>query len=327
MKSTRNEEPSQLLTTPLYTPNSELARIDRALFSEKHHISVTGASQTLFTFLSSALPHIEPATWPVRAEFGGLYVNGRRTSSDQPLPERGVIEYYEPRYDYTKPEQFYPQFTSELIVYEDEYMAVLFKPAGLPTHPNKEQTTYSLRTYAERHYKRSVHLPSRLDTGTAGLVPMSINLKMHQPLQRLFERRLVKKRYLCAIEGEELHTPVRIDCGIGRSALHSLLREARNDAPHRAITEITPVQKTEGAKSGHVFLLAAPITGRTHQIRVHCASFLGPIVGDHFYGGPEASELHLMCIELSFFHPFHKEETTVGVPAELIPEWARSAAL
>ncbi|MGA1192332.1 MAG: RluA family pseudouridine synthase [Bdellovibrionota bacterium] len=327
MKSTRNEEPSQLLTTPLYTPNSELARIDRALFSEKHRISVTGTSQTLFTFLSSALPHIEPATWPMRAEFGGLYVNGRRTSSDQALPDRAVIEYYEPRYDYTKPEYFYPQFTPDLIVYEDEYMAVLFKPAGLPTHPNKEQTTYSLRTYAERHYKRSVHLPSRLDTGTAGLVPMSINLKMHQPLQRLFERRLVKKRYLCAIEGDAFNTPLRIDCGIGRSTLHSVLREARNDTSHRAITEITPVQKTEGAKTDHVFLLAAPITGRTHQIRVHCASFLGPIVGDHFYGGPQASELHLMCIELSFFHPFRKEETTVRVPTQLIPQWARSAAL
>jgi 23S rRNA pseudouridine1911/1915/1917 synthase len=325
MKSIRRKKPSTLLTQPLYRPRSELTHVEGALYSSKHRITAQSDSPTLFSLLSSTLPHISADSWRERANFGGLYVNGSRVVTDQAIPAHSIVEYYEPRYDYCHAEDFYPSFNSELIAYEDEYVAILFKPAGLPTHPNKEQTRFSLKTYAEKHYKRSVHLPSRLDTATAGLVPMSINLKMHQPLQRLFERRLVKKSYLCAIQSDTpLQSPVRIDCGIGRNALHPVLREAKEDSPSRAITDIAPMTSSN-SKQSISYLLAMPITGRTHQIRVHCASFLGPIVGDKFYGGIPSDELHLMCIELSFFHPFQKNEITVRVPQRLIPGWAQPA--
>ncbi|MCB0330980.1 MAG: RluA family pseudouridine synthase, partial [Bdellovibrionales bacterium] len=232
-----------------------------------------------------------------------------------------------PKYPYRKAEDFYPSFSTKSIVYEDDHFAVVFKPIGLPTHPNKEQTAHSLRTYLERYYRRRVHLPSRLDTATCGLVPVSIHGMMHQQLQRLFERRLVEKCYLCGVDSPPPADHFCVDAPIRRSAIHAVLREVGEPGGDPAETHFEFLNAVEGRSGTTYYLHAYPVTGRTHQIRVHLASFVGPIRGDRFYGGPPAEELHLMCSKLSLFHPVLKKQITVVAPRRLLPEWAKAAEI
>ena len=320
MSSTNQENTWKLLSTPALKPKLSKEAVDDSLFSVKHQLHFSGAKSealSLTNFLREHLPHIDPESWSERAQFGGLYINGKRVSLERTLEAECIVEYYEPKYAIEEAKDFYPRFDREWIVYEDEYLAIVFKPEGLPTQPNKEQSGLSLRQYLEKHYKRKVHLPSRLDTATAGLIVCSIHESAHEKAQRLFERRLITKHYLCEIEAEPSEASYRIDAPITRSELHAVLREVSIDEGDRAITDITILEKTDG----RALVRARPITGRTHQIRVHLASFLGPIIGDNFYGGPRAKRLSLLSESVSFFHPFTEQELSIHTPTRLYPEW------
>ncbi|MCI5065842.1 RluA family pseudouridine synthase [bacterium] len=326
--------PLPLLSHPSHVPALDRTRVEHSLYSKRHHfrydLDPADNEKTLFEYLSEKLPHISKESWEERADFGGLYLNGIRVSSDRRLPSRGKIEYYEPKYDYQNPEEVYAPFHSDFILWEDSHLAFVYKPPQLPTQPNREQRRFSLRTALEQHYGRAVHIPSRLDTATAGIVPVSIHREMNEPLQRLFERRLVSKRYLCAVANSDSLTAafsssssVQVAAPIGQSPCHPVLREVSPEDGVEALTEFTLLPSPPPSAPSRL-LLAKPITGRTHQIRVHCAAFFGPIIGDSFYGGRAHPSLHLACVQLSLFHPISPGKLTVSLPEHLTPPWART---
>lgn len=171
------------------------------------------------------------------------------------------------------------------LVYEDRNLLVLDKPEGICTIPNR-QREISLKDLASQRFGR-VYVVHRLDKDTSGLVIFARNPAAHRSLNQLFEKREVKKEYICVVKGspeEEfvVEQPLR-QFGSGRVGVHEMGRPA--------ITYFCLIAR----KGYHSVLKACPITGRRHQIRVHLFWKGLPILGDILYGrSPQKVECRLM---------------------------------
>lgn len=295
--------------------------MERAFIS-KHWsfvIEEPGHNLTLLDLLTSRLPHIEAVSWEKRLEWGGVFVNGTPTSSNTPLPCPVRVEYYEPKFPTQEAQTFFPPFDPHWIVFEDEDLIVCFKPPGLPCLPAREQTHFNLRSYLERYYQVPIHMPSRLDMSTAGLVIASRAARMHKPLQLAFEQRKISKHYCLKTNGTPPWREFSAKWRIAKHPAHPVLRAPSEVDGKVARTDFTVFHEGDGHSTWH----ARPITGRTHQIRVHAAALGHPLLGDNFYGGEPAQNLHLCSVKLSLIHPFREKTLIVEVPDELEPEWLK----
>ena len=195
------------------------------------------------------------------------------------------------------------------IIYEDSDLLVVVKPAGMLSVPGKNDKRSVFTYLVERGYTpKIVH---RLDMDTSGLLVVPLTVDAHHSLQRQFFNRTVKKRYVAIVEPV---VGITLRCG-DHGVIDLPLIPDPYDRPRqmidydygkRAITEwsvVTPQPSDLG--SGEVLLSLVPHTGRTHQLRVHCASFEGlasPIKGDPLYGH-RAERMYLHAEYLEFAHP------------------------
>lgn len=304
------------------------ARIEAAFIS--HHRSVvvpttaSGPNPSLLDALSLHFPHIPTGSWPDRLRWGGVFVNGRPVSEDAPLPHPCKVEYYEPKYEPSEAALFFPSFEAGRVVYEDDDLIAYAKPAGLPCLPAREQTHFNLRTYLERHTGQQVHMPSRLDMSTSGIVIASKSARMHKPLQQIFEGRRIEKLYALRVSGAPVWERYDVDLGIAKHPEHPVLRAGVSEGGASAHTRFRVV----GRESGASVWIARPLTGRTHQIRVHAAALGHPICGDNFYGGAREDGLRLLAFRLRFVHPFDPDRPVdLLLPREFVPTWADPALL
>lgn len=187
-------------------------------------------------------------------------------------------------------------------IYEDDWLAVINKPAGLLTTPGRNNMPSVWSIMSERWSDASgpiiVH---RLDMATSGLLVLAKNKDIHQQLQQQFEQRTVKKRYCALLDG----IPEKKEGEIRLPLIADL-----NDRPRQKVdfengkeahTFYKVVETTDGQALVHLY----PITGRTHQLRVHCAHPNGlniPITGDELYG-TRSQRLYLHAEYLEFTHP------------------------
>ncbi|MEO8358308.1 MAG: RluA family pseudouridine synthase [Chloroflexota bacterium] len=191
------------------------------------------------------------------------------------------------------------------IIFENEEMLVINKPAGMVVHPAAGHPAGTL-VNAVLGYDAEMEgiggeerpgLVHRLDKQTSGLILLAKNERAHRWLQDQFRLRKVEKTYLALVDGRP-PTPVgRVEAYIGRDPSHrkkmAIVSESRG---REAISEY----KTLESFKDHTLLEFHPQTGRTHQIRLHCA-FLGcPIVGDEIYGKKKSS----IYIERHFLHAY-----------------------
>jgi len=275
----------------------------------------------LLEFLNLNLPHIAASSWQQRFEFGGIYVNGKEATEDLQLPIPCKVEYYEPKFDIACAHHVFPEFKDEYLVYRDDHIIVAYKPPGLSSMPAKEQRHFSLKASVERRIGSAVHMPSRLDVSAQGLIVMSGSSDTHAHLQQAFERRRVRKEYLCASHSPAQWEATRVELPITRDPLHPVLRRIAHQGGQSAVTEFSSLgQSVSENSSVHVFR-ALPITGRTHQIRVHAAASGIPLRGDRFYGGEPARYLHLVSYSISFVHPVTNKTLAITLPEPLIPDW------
>jgi len=173
-----------------------------------------------------------------------------------------------------------PELTS-WIVFEDERLLVVNKPALVLCHPSKHGPWSSL-IGACREYTglTTLHMPSRLDRETSGVVVFAKDRLMGSVLQKSIEHRQVRKSYRAILKGE-LREPVIVDQPIGlegTSVVH-IRQWVRADGA-AAQTSFTPVEM----RGGYTLVDVRPYSGRMHQIRVHAAWLGHPIVGDKIYG-------------------------------------------
>jgi len=304
----------------------DLARVARSFFSA-HRVWQIEAGEDVCSDLREELikrlPHIEPSSWEEREALGGLYVAGRPATLRQAIVPPCRLEYYEPKLSLELLSSLYPPFREEMIIYQDDDLGVIAKPSGLPTTPARDQTRYNLWRYLTEHFGREVHLPSRLDTGVSGLLLCSFSERMNRHLQKAYDRKLLEKHYLAEIAGLPAWSSLRVERPLGRDSRHPVLRRCvepgENGDSASTNLQVIATYKTSG--EARALLQAEPLTGRTHQIRLHCQSEGFPIVGDPYYGGAESAALHLVSYALRIYHPYKKEVMTWELPVAMWPEW------
>ena len=186
-------------------------------------------------------------------------------------------------------------------VYEDEYIVVIDKPSGLLSTPGRIED-YSVETLMRQRYPDAV-IAHRLDMGTSGLLIVAKTLEAYRPLQEQFIKHQIKKKYVAKLEGRGKKEEVR-----GTVSL-----PLRPDPMNRP-RQMVDLEHGKRAVTDYEFLsdnLVAlyPQTGRTHQLRIHCAHPDGlgrPIVGDELYG-TKGDRLMLHASEIWFTHPITGE--------------------
>jgi 23S rRNA pseudouridine1911/1915/1917 synthase len=195
------------------------------------------------------------------------------------------------------------------IIFEDSELLVIDKPSGMLVHPTKgvrrgtvlNSITFYLNFNEQAEPKNEklfrAGLVHRLDKNTSGLMVIAKNARAHRILSNHFQRKLVEKKYFAVVEGVIKEDYGTIDAPIGRNAEEKFWYISSDGK--QAQSNFRLVKQNVDT----TLLEMEPITGRTNQLRLHCAHIGHPIVGDDKYGGREFSRLCLHAAKLSFYHP------------------------
>jgi 23S rRNA pseudouridine1911/1915/1917 synthase len=201
------------------------------------------------------------------------------------------------------------------ILYRDEHVVVLDKPTGMVVHPGAGRQKGTLVNALLHHFpgireigpEERPGIVHRLDKDTSGVMVIARSEKAFEELNRQFKNRLVDKVYLGLVWGNITRQEGSIQWPLGRHVKHGDRISVKTNKPRSAKTLFEVLRRYQG----YTFLEIKPITGRTHQIRVHLAALGHPIVGDTRYGkkktGCPVSRLFLHAHRIGFFHPESQE--------------------
>ena len=237
-----------------------------------------------------------------------LFVNGTAQHTDFPVAPGDMIAV---TLDEETPK--YPaEFDPIDLLYEDAHLLAVDKPAGMLIHPSRSRLTGTLANRVLGYYQTTgqssaFHPVTRLDRDTFGIVLLAKNAHIHTLLQRCD---LVKIYHARTFGGPEADRGV-IEAPIARKPLPSLLREVSPEGKP-SVSEFWVLERGQSCK-----LALRPVTGRTHQLRVHCAYMGFPILGDPQYGSKASDaysqelglQTQLLCAKsIEFTHPITGEK-------------------
>lgn len=236
-----------------------------------------------------------------------IFVNGEPQHNDFAVKTGDVItallDDEQPNYP--------PQQGDLTILYEDDHLIAVDKPAGMLIHPSHSRNdgtlaNYLLGYYVKTNQKCAFHPVTRLDRDTFGIVLIT----KHSHAHALMQEGSLQKTYHALVRGGPSEEAGIINAPIARKPLPSLLREVREDGKE-SITEFRVLQRFDG----YTKLALTPVTGRTHQLRVHCAHMGYPILGDPQYGGGAEDfglPHQMLCAKrLEFTHPITGRQLTL----------------
>jgi len=268
-----------------------------------------GAGERLDVFLARRIPDFARAQFQRFIDKGFVFVNGERRKPSLKLRTGDTIE---ADIEIPEPGALEPEDIPLRVIYEDESIAVIDKPSGMVVHPGAGARSGTpvpalLHRYPEIRGVGAEDRPGivhRLDKETSGVILVARTAAAQLELKRQFKAREVKKVYLALIAGRPAREEGSFDWPIGRHHRHGERMSIKTDKPRTAITDYR-IARTIG---GFTLLEVRPLTGRTHQIRVHLAAAGHPVVGDRRYGSRKAGgttfpRLFLHARELSFCHP------------------------
>lgn len=199
------------------------------------------------------------------------------------------------------------------ILYEDEALLAVDKGPGLWVHPSPSRYTGTLANGVAGYFSRTkqpcgVHVVTRLDRDTFGVVLLAKHAHIHALLCQSQRAGQLRKTYQATVRGSMPEPSGIIDLPIRRRDGGSLLREVHPDG-QSAVTRYRVLNERDGLS----LLELEPVTGRTHQLRVHCAALGCPILGDRDYGGGSDTVPHqqLCAVSLTLPHPLTGEPLTI----------------
>lgn len=259
-------------------------------------------------YLKEKLPELTRSRIQKLIEEGNVTLDQKRPKAGQKVKAgQNIIVRIPPE----EPLELQPEEVSFEILYEDEDLAVIYKPPGIVVHPapgHRKGTLVHgllkrLKDLSGIGGKLRPGIVHRLDKETSGLMLIAKNDATHQALVRAFKERKIQKEYLAIIYGKITPFKGKIGNPIERHPVHRKKMAVVKDGKE-AITLYEVLRYFKKAS----FVLAKPLTGRTHQLRVHFSSLGHPILGDPLYGGlkpdlPKPERLMLHAKALSFEHP------------------------
>ena len=236
-----------------------------------------------------------------------IFVNGIPRHNDYPVAPGDVIS--------VPLEEETPQYPAEdgevTVLYEDDHILAVDKPAGMLIHPSRATMTGTLANRVLGYYQKTgqscaFHPVTRLDRDTFGVVLLAKNAHIHSKFTQMQEQGQLQKTYEALVVGSPADTEGVIDAPIARRPLPSLLRYVDK-------TGKPSVTKYKVLKKGEISHLSLqPVTGRTHQLRVHCAYMGFPIVADPQYGEKIPGQTQHLCAKsIAFPHPVTGEKLTI----------------
>jgi tRNA pseudouridine32 synthase / 23S rRNA pseudouridine746 synthase len=189
------------------------------------------------------------------------------------------------------------------IVYQDEHLIAIDKPAGLLSVPGRGAQLQDCALHRVQLRFPQALLVHRLDEVTSGLLLFALSASIQKSLNALFETRQVRKTYHAWVHGLDLSENGVIDAPIAVDWPRRPMRKIDHEVGQSAITHFQTLSKNE--RTAQISCRLEPQTGRTHQLRVHMQHTGHPIVGDRLYGLPEdtAPRLMLHASGLCFTHP------------------------
>lgn len=237
-----------------------------------------------------------------------IFVNGIPQHNDYTVQPGDVITV-----PMDEPAPEYPAEAGELtILYEDDHILAVDKPAGMLIHPSRATMTGTLANRVIYHYQKTgqkcaFHPITRLDRDTFGIVLLAKNAHIHALLSQLHKEGKLQKTYHALVFGQMPAKEGTIDAPITRRPLPSLLRYVDPEGKP-SVTKYWVLEQ-----AGKISRLALqPVTGRTHQLRVHCAYVGCPILGDPQYGNEHSRKGlsgQMLCAKtLEFLHPITGEK-------------------
>ncbi len=270
-------------------------------------------------FLQSRLPDFSRTSIRKIIDIGGVHLSGRRTrKAGFILREGQLVELHRDR----QPLDIY-RISKEDVIFQDDYIIVLNKSAGIDTQPTPARymgTLYeALQVWLQRDRrfgrKLEIGMAQRLDRDTSGVILFSIHPRSHKGISEQIFSRTARKQYLAMVSGAP-----RAARGTFRSYLARERKSNRmKSVPEGGKEAITHYRVI--AATGECSLVSVELeTGRTHQIRVHFAEAGHPLIGDSLYGGRANSEgmkfasqcLHSWKLEIE--HPVHNRTMTFSAP-------------
>lgn len=271
--------------------------------------------QRLDKFLVACLPEFS------RSRLQGLIREGLVTVDAVPAGKTGQMleggETIRVTIPAPEPSELIPEDIPLDVIFENQDILVVNKPAGMVVHPAAGHRSGTLVHAALAHAPdiegiggvRRPGVVHRLDKDTSGLILMAKNDSTHRWLQNLFSARKVGKIYLALVDGAPPTPRGRIEAPIGRDTKK---RQSMTVVPPGKGREAVTEYFTRQSFPEHTYLEAHPITGRTHQIRVHLAFLECPVVGDSVYGRRHPS----LDLDRHFLHAFR---LSIRLPGEEAP--------
>jgi len=235
---------------------------------------------------------------------GAISVNGAVAKTATLIQPNDIIEHFE------LPDDIQPIYELDLeVIYEDDYLAVIRKPGGLlsngfPFKTAERALAHNLQASTQKDSLRYPKIVHRLDRATTGLLLCSKTAQTHIHLARQFQNKTIQKRYQAVV--------------IGATPKQWLFTQAIDN--QKAITELATVVTSPSKRFEQLSLVNLyPLTGRTHQLRKHCAEAGFAILGDALYGTEEKllrqKGLFLAAVQIQFEHPSTGESMNIEISA------------
>lgn len=281
----------------------------------------------LVTYLSDRFTYFSRDEWAEKIHDGAIAVDGIAGNANVDVKSGNIVTYDAGEFEEPEADLNYS------IIYEDEWFLGINKPGNLLVHRAGKSFRNNLI-----YQLRSVHIPPfpdahpthRLDRDTSGVVIVAKTSESCSEMGAQFAGQEIEKEYVAIVKGIPDRTITEVNLPIGKST-DSIISYKFQVTPDGK-EAITRISACEPVGHSHALLTLQPLTGRTHQIRVHCSAIGHPIVGDKLYGMDESSyiqwrdnpSLHneslefprhaLHCKSVGFIHPYTKKKCVITAP-------------